>query len=68
MENGSLMRALGEWELIAACLFFMLLLPLIFFIASAKRHERAPAQAPGRQRRKSDARETAEAESGDSRQ
>ena len=29
------MRAFGEWEVIAACLFFMLLLPLIFFIASA---------------------------------
>ena len=66
METGSLMRALGEWELIAACLFFMLLLPLIFFIASAQRRDRAPAKAPERQKRKSHVQQTAEDESGDS--
>jgi len=48
MENGSLMRAFGEWEVIAACLFFMLLLPLIFFIASAQRRPRKPAPAAPR--------------------
>jgi hypothetical protein len=37
MEKGSLMLAFGEWEIIAVCIFFMLLLPLIFFIASARR-------------------------------
>ena len=36
METGSLMLAFGDWEVIAACLFLMLLLPLIFFIASTR--------------------------------
>jgi hypothetical protein len=40
MENGSFMVAFGEWEVIAACVFLMLLFPLIFFIASGRRWPR----------------------------
>ncbi len=44
MENGSILRVFVEWEVIAACLVLMLLLPLIFFLASVKRREPRPAQ------------------------
>jgi hypothetical protein len=40
MENGSLIIAFSAWEMIAVCVLFMLLLPLIFFIASARRRPR----------------------------
>ncbi len=50
MENGSVMRAFVEWEVIAACLFFMLLLPLIFFVASLNRR---PRPRPRREHKRS---------------
>ncbi|HVO39300.1 MAG TPA: hypothetical protein VMV03_09765 [Spirochaetia bacterium] len=53
METGSIARVLGTWEIVAVCLFFMLLLPIIFFTASRKRlPRRAPVQkrAPSRAR------------------
>jgi cytochrome bd-type quinol oxidase subunit 1 len=37
MENGNLMNAFTEWEVIVVCVLFMFLLPLIFFLASTRR-------------------------------
>jgi hypothetical protein len=34
MESGLFLRIFSSWEMIAACLVFMFLLPLIFFAAS----------------------------------
>ena len=36
------MLAFSGWEVIAACVFLMFLLPLIFFIASVRRRPRLP--------------------------
>ncbi len=61
METGSIARVLGAWEIVAACFFFMLLLPLIFFVASRKRlprrtpvAKRAPSRARARPARPAD--------------
>ena len=61
METGSIARILGAWEIVAVCLFFMLLLPIIFFIASRKRlprrsevQTRPPSRARARPARPAD--------------
>ena len=50
MDSGLLLRIFSSWEMIAACIFLILLLPLVFFIASttsrpriAPRIKKAPA-------------------------
>jgi hypothetical protein len=74
MENGSFMVAFGEWEVIAACAFLMLLLPLIFFIASGRRWPRPATPVRKSPRRavaaaaKSPAKETASDEGRDARE
>ena len=42
MESGLFLSILSSWEVIAACLFVMFLLPLVFFLASTKSRSRIP--------------------------
>jgi hypothetical protein len=50
MESGLYVKVFSSVEVIAACLFLILLLPLVFFIASTKsrrRFVRVPARSRG---------------------
>ena len=54
MDSGLLLRILSSWEVIAACIFLILLLPLVFFIASTTSRPRvAPktTKAPAARKR-----------------
>jgi len=42
MDSGLYLSVLSSWEVIAACLFLMFLLPLVFFIASTNSRKRIP--------------------------
>jgi hypothetical protein len=42
MESASVLGVLSSWEVIAACLVLMLLLPLVFAVASLKSPVRRP--------------------------
>jgi hypothetical protein len=58
MESGLYLSVLSSWEVIAACLFLMFLLPLVFFLASTKSSRRIPLRvlrirAPAKKRIKS---------------
>ena len=58
MDSGLYLSIFSSWEVIAACLFLMFLLPLVFFIASTKSHKRIPLrvlrlQASAKKRTKS---------------
>ena len=42
MDSSALyMRALTSWQIVAACLFLMCLLPLVFYIASTKSRKKS---------------------------
>ena len=42
MDSGLYLSIFSSWEVIAACLFLMFLLPLVFFIASTTSRRRIP--------------------------
>ena len=42
MDSGLYLSIFSSWEVIAACLFLMFLLPLVFFIASTSSRKRIP--------------------------
>jgi len=42
MDSGLYLSIFSSWEVIAACLFLMFLLPLVFFIASTTSNRRIP--------------------------
>jgi hypothetical protein len=42
MESGLYLSIFSSWEVIAACLFVMFLLPFVFFMASTKSRRRIP--------------------------
>jgi hypothetical protein len=46
MESGQLLAILSTPEVIGASIFLMLLLPLVFFIASTRSKPRRPAPRP----------------------
>ncbi len=55
MDSGLYLSVFSSWEVIAACLFLMFLLPLVFFIASTSSRRRIPMRvlrmrAPARKR------------------
>jgi hypothetical protein len=43
MESGQFVHIFSSWEVIASCLLLMFLLPLVFFVASARSPVRRPA-------------------------
>lgn len=58
MESGLYLSVFSSWEVIAACLFVMFLLPLVFFVASTKSRRRIPLRVlrlrtPAKKRTKS---------------
>jgi len=60
MDSGLYLSIFSSWEVIAACLFLMFLLPLVFFIASTSSRRRIPLrvlrmQAPAKKRTRSPA-------------
>jgi hypothetical protein len=55
MDSGLYLSIFSSWEVIAACLFLMFLLPLVFFVASTKSRRRIPlrvlrSRAPAKKR------------------
>jgi hypothetical protein len=44
MESGLYLSVFSSWEVIAACLFVMFLLPFVFFVASTKSRRRIPSR------------------------
>jgi hypothetical protein len=42
MDSGLYLSVFSSWEVIAACLFVMFLLPLVFFLASTNSRRRIP--------------------------
>jgi hypothetical protein len=58
MESGLYLSVFSSWEVIAACLFVMFLLPFVFFVASTRSRRRIPLgvrrlRAPTKKRIKS---------------
>ncbi len=45
MESGQFLHILSSWQVIASCLLLMFLLPLVFFVASARSPVRRPVHA-----------------------
>jgi hypothetical protein len=67
MESGLYLSIFSSWEVIAACLLVMFLLPLVFFLASTNSRKRIPLRvlkkrAPAKKPAKSPAPEAAEDE------
>jgi hypothetical protein len=55
MDSGLYLSIFLSWEVIAACLFLMFLLPLVFFLASTNSRRRIPlrvlrARVPAKKR------------------
>jgi hypothetical protein len=72
MDSGLYLSIFSSWEVIAACLFLMFLLPLVFFIASTSSRRRIPVRvvrmrAPAKKSARSPAPLPAEEENGEER-
>jgi hypothetical protein len=46
MDSGLFLSIFSSWEMIGACLFVMLVLPLVFFVASTRSRRRPARRVP----------------------